>query len=428
MASLPAKELLPRHQALLKASAISDEVARARGYWSATTKGELAALGFGPSQQRVPALVVPVWSVAGETATYQIRPDDPRVHPRTGKIVKYETPACAHMVLDVPPAGRQWVLDPSRPLFITEGVRKADSATSNGLACVALLGVWNWRGSTSDGKSSAALPDWELVPLKGRQVYIVFDSDVMLKPEVHGALVRLKGFLELRGAEVGLVYLPPRADGGKQGLDDFFAAGGAVEGLLSRATKEVRRPQVDRPGVPRPHVGPAPDGAQLLRDVEDWVRRYVVLPEGAPLVISAWVLYTHVVDAFVVTPYLLVTSPERRCGKTLLFDLLREVVARPLAAANISESALFRAVDAERCTLLLDEAQVLRDRTERSAALHDLLCAGHRRGQAAIRMVGKGAEMRPQRFDVFGDPVPGYGVLCGPSFGSAHSVPRSELL
>ena len=26
------------------------------------------------------------------------------------------------------------------------------------------------------------------------------------------------------------------------------------------------------------------------------------------------------------------------------------------------------------------------------------------------------------------DPVPGYGVLCGPSFGSAHSVPRSELL
>jgi CheY-like chemotaxis protein len=32
-----------------------------------------------------------------------------------------------------------------------------------------------------------------------------------------------------------------------------------------------------------------------------------------------------------------------------------------------------------------------------------------------------------QRPDVL-DPVPGYGVLCGPSFGSAHSVPRSELL
>jgi hypothetical protein len=405
MNRLPAKELLPQHQALLRASAISDEVARARGYWSATKKAELAELGFGPSQRRVPALVIPVRSVTGETVTYQIRPDDPRVHPTTGKIVKYETPAGARMVLDVPPAGREWVLDPSRPLFITEGVRKADSAVSHGLACVALLGVWNWRGSTPDGKSTAALPDWEMIPLKGRSVYIAFDSDVMLKPEVHEALVRLKGFLELRGADVALIYLSPLTDGGKQGLDDFFAAGGTVEDLLSRATNEVRRPQVARPRVPRPHVGPAPDGAQLLRDVEDWIRRYVVLPEGAPLVISAWILHTHVVDAFVVTPYLLVTSPERRCGKTLLLDILREVVARPLAAANISEAALFRTVDAERCTLLLDEAQVLRDRTERSAALHDLLCAGHRRRQVAIRMVGKGAEMRPQHFEVYGAKV-----------------------
>jgi hypothetical protein len=139
-----------------------------------------------------------------------------------------------------------------------------------------------------------------------------------------------------------------------------------------------------------------------LRGIEGWLQKYVVLPEGAAITIASWVLHTHLVDVFLVTPYLLVTSPERRCGKTLLLNLLHEVVARPLAAANISEAALFRVVDAERCTLLLDEAQVLRDRTERSATLHDLLCAGHRRGQAALRMVGKGAEMRPQRFDVYG--------------------------
>jgi DNA polymerase I len=402
VSSLRAKQLIPQHQTLLKVSAIRDEVARARGYWSATKKAELAELGFGPSQQRVPALVVPVWGITGEVVTYQARPDHPRVHPRTGKLVKYETPAGARMVLDVPPAGREWVLDPTRPLFITEGVRKADSAVSHGLACVALLGVWNWRGSTPDGKSTAALPDWELVPLKGRQVYIAFDSDAMLKPEVHEALVRLKGFLELRGADVALIYLPPRADGGKQGLDDFFASGGTVKDLLGYATREVRRPQIDRPAAPRSHAGPAPDGAKLLRDIEGWLQKYVVLPEGAAITIASWVLHTHLVDVFLVTPYLLITSPERRCGKTLLLSLLHEVVARPLAAANISESALFRVMDAERCTLLYDEAQALRDRTERSATLHDLLCAGHRRGQAAIRMVGKGAEMRPQRFDVYG--------------------------
>lgn len=34
--------------------------------------------------------------------------------------------------------------------------------------------------------------------LNGRQVFVVFDSDVMLKKEVHSALVRLKAFLEGR--------------------------------------------------------------------------------------------------------------------------------------------------------------------------------------------------------------------------------------
>jgi hypothetical protein len=42
------------------------------------------------------------------------------------------------------------------------------------------------------------LPEWEYVALNNRQVYIVFDSDVMLKQEVYAALARLKAFLEGR--------------------------------------------------------------------------------------------------------------------------------------------------------------------------------------------------------------------------------------
>ena len=155
-------------------------------------------------------------------------------------------------------------------------------------------------------------------------------------------------------------------------------------------------------GLVRGGTGSTPDGAQLLRDLEAYLTRYVVLPQGAPLTIAAWVLHTYVAGAFVVTPYLVVSSPERRCGKTLLLDLLREVVHRPLAAANISEAALFRAVDELRPTLLLDEAQILRERSERAAALHDLLCAGHRRGQRAIRMVGRGSGMEIRQFNVYG--------------------------
>src|SRR5262249_23054861 len=156
--SIPMSTLLSHHAALLEASGIAPHVVTARGYRSVEETADLAALGFSAPQQRlVPALLVPIWTVAGEIATHQLRPDSPRV--LDGKIVKYETKARSTMVLDVPPAARAQLGDPSQPLVITEGVRKADSAVSRGLCCIALLGVWNWRGTNGVG-GKVALPDW----------------------------------------------------------------------------------------------------------------------------------------------------------------------------------------------------------------------------------------------------------------------------
>ena len=57
--------LLPQHRELLRASAIREDVAAARGYFSAQSKAELEALGFRDYQQRVPALVLPIHDVHG---------------------------------------------------------------------------------------------------------------------------------------------------------------------------------------------------------------------------------------------------------------------------------------------------------------------------------------------------------------------------
>jgi hypothetical protein len=233
------ERLLPQHAALLRASAISDEVATARGYRSMEQKARLTELGFSHAQARVPALLIPIIGVHGDIVLYQLRPDTPRI--RDGKAVKYETPTGARMALDVPPACRAALADPRIPLFVTEGVRKADAAASAGLCCVALLGVWNYRG-TNEAGGSTALADWESVALKERVVHIVFDSDVMTKPAVHGALARLKAFLEGRGAHVLLVYLPSAEGGAKVGLDDYLAAGHTRDELLALATPELRSP------------------------------------------------------------------------------------------------------------------------------------------------------------------------------------------
>ncbi|MDP9363543.1 MAG: DUF3854 domain-containing protein, partial [Chloroflexota bacterium] len=231
------ERLLPHHAALIADSAIAPGVARDRGYRSVEVRAELKRLGFGDAQCRVPALLVPVRDVSGEIATYQIRPDEPRVS--DGKPIKYETPARSRMVLDVPAAARARLGNPSAPLWVTEGARKADSAVSFGLCCVALLGVWNWRGTNDDG-GKTALPDWEQIALNGRDVYLVFDSDVATKPPVHAALARLKALLESRGASVLIVYLPADAGGAKVGLDDYLAAGHGVDDLLALASCELR--------------------------------------------------------------------------------------------------------------------------------------------------------------------------------------------
>src|SRR5581483_11124537 len=252
VASFPVAQLFPHHAKLITDSAISEEVKAARGYRTVTTKAELKRLRFGEYQCLTPALLVPVWGVTGDIVTYQIRPDYPRQN-KKGKTLKYETPADSQIRLDVPPLARQWLGDPEKPLFITEGARKADSAVSRGLCCIALLGVWNWRGSNDDG-GKTALADWESIPLNERKVYIVFDSDLMEKKAVHQALARLKQFLESRGADVRIVYLPSGEGGAKIGMDDFFAAGHSVDDLFAHATSKLRLPEEpanENPAIPR---------------------------------------------------------------------------------------------------------------------------------------------------------------------------------
>ncbi len=98
---------------------------------------------------------------------------------------------------------------------------------------MALLGVWNWRGSNEHG-GKMAMPEWESIPLNGRAVYVAFDSDAMVKPAVYSALERLGAFLASRGGHVHYTYLPPGDGGTKTGLDDFFAAGHTVDELLTQ--------------------------------------------------------------------------------------------------------------------------------------------------------------------------------------------------
>lgn len=250
--------LLAQHHEQLLASAISLEVAAARGYWSATLRRELRDLGFSARQQEVvrdasrserptAGLVVPLWwTDPRQPVLHQVRPDEPR-RDSAGHVLKYETPRDAGVKLDLHPSMREALGAPDLPLLVTEGVKKVDAATTAGLCCVGLLGVDSWRGRNSQG-GLTALAEWNDVHLRGRAVLLCFDSDVMAKSSVYMALLRLRTYLESKGAEILVVYLQSGPLGAKVGLDDYLAQGHSRDELLALATKEIRHPDETKPG------------------------------------------------------------------------------------------------------------------------------------------------------------------------------------
>jgi hypothetical protein len=214
-------------------SGLTDEVISARGYWTATTNAELRRHGFKSPEIIAPALMVPLHGPSGPLQLYQCRPDSPRV--LNGKPRKYETQNGVSPQLDIPPTMRHLVGDPAVPMWFTEGSKKADAAAIKGILCASFSGVDNFRGK-NDQRGITIIAALLEVALKGRRVYIAYDSDAWSNPNVCRAARQLGEWLEYRGAEVYYLNLPS-PDGRKVGLDDFFASGGTVAQALQSATK-----------------------------------------------------------------------------------------------------------------------------------------------------------------------------------------------
>ena len=162
---------------------------------------------------------------------------------------------------------------------------------------------------------------------------------------------------------------------------------------MSQAEQDFARHLVEHPEA----LG---DPAQVIGEVEAFIRRHVILPPGLTLVQSLWAAGTHIFDVFDTFPYLAITSPAPRCGKTRATELLELFCREPLRASNLSEAVLFRLIESRQPTLIVDEAEALRNRkSERSQALIGLFNAGHRKGALAYRCVGQKYEV--QGFVVF---------------------------
>lgn len=224
-------------------SAIDPDVIAERGYRTMPrpTSGDpyrprenVTKLGIPTSATKedrfFPGLLIPVYGPTGRRVSYQYKPRVP-VRNRDGKLMKYVSCKGIPNKLDVHPRNSRHMPDPTVELWVTEGVKKADSMTSRGLCAIGLTGVYNWRSQLG------TLGEWEDVALKGRKVVIAFDADARTNRNVARAMARFGRWLVSKGAKVGYLVVPSTVgDTAVKGADDYFAAGGTVDQLRGHIT------------------------------------------------------------------------------------------------------------------------------------------------------------------------------------------------
>jgi len=239
------------------------------------------------------------------------------------------------------------------------------------------------------GAGKARLADWS--PLRGKSAVIVADKD---EPGRRHA-AEVARLLKPVAAAVKIV----EAAAGKDAADHF----------ASDKTLDEFRPVVDADDEPV-------DGAELLDDLHDAFRRYVAFPDRhSSVAATLWTAATHCLPAFECAPRLVATSPEKRCGKSRLLDIIGGTCHDPLITVNATVAAIFRSIGvvvgseggdagvvAHPPTLVIDEADTIfgsKKVADQHEDLRALLNAGHQRGRPALRCVGP-AQL-PTKFNTF---------------------------
>ena len=159
--------------------------------------------------------------------------------------------------------------NPAETIFITEGEKKAAAACKAGYNCIGLAGIWCFKS-----KNESFLSDWDYFTLTDRQVFIVYDSDIVDKPEVQYAEYALSVELVARGAKVKRIRLPNSGNGEKVGLDDFFVANGFPDSLqpAKAAFEQLPREEINI-AVP-PHLSDLGNAIRFGQEFSD-ILKYV---------------------------------------------------------------------------------------------------------------------------------------------------------
>ncbi len=139
------------------------------------------------------------------------------------------------------------------------------------------------------------------------------------------------------------------------------------------------------------------DGQELFSDLVGAFSRYLALQKYQAEALSLWAIFSYCIDAGNIAPKLLIYSPEKRCGKTTLLDVLVNIVWKPLPASNISPAVIYRVIESIGGTIVIDEADTfIRNNPE----INGIINSGHRRSMAFVLRCD-GDDHEPRHFSTW---------------------------
>ena len=125
------------------------------------------------------------------------------------------------------------------------------------------------------------------------------------------------------------------------------------------------------------------------------IESYCDMKEHEAVAVALWILHTHVYSQFGVTPRLALTSPVRGCGKATLLRLIELLAAKPERMVAVTAAVIYRLIDRDHPTLLVDEADNAGLNTD--GWLRSVMNYGHLKGGWVPRVVNG----EPKKFDTF---------------------------
>jgi hypothetical protein len=255
------------------------------------------------------------------------------------------------------------------------------------------------QGSSSDSEGSEAL-----------DVSRIARPHLFHIPEVSGLLIPV---VEVQGGNqvVGKWLLFMQWSGGKRQCTDladyieldsseklwFYPCPPApAPNIISRWSLSSRSAWLD---------GFTPSVEDIFRHLCEQFAHFLEFPKedavGITATLALWTMLTYAYPAWSAVPYLSVGGP-LGSGKSRVFEVLSRLVYNPMYSSNLTAPCLFRTLDSQGGTLLLDEAERLNDRTPDAGEIRSILLSGYKRGSRAHRMEREGDDFRPISFDVYG--------------------------